>query len=170
MFLNILVGHCWTIVPVDIFEFQNSSSPDRPAEPAKFWSYGVPRHLQMVLHNLRLGRKNDHRFEKNMLLHICYTLGITSQCGEMRKLLDIFQVQVPSRCLVPWIPWSCRILQISDEFTPSLCHLCPDWFWSWYILNHIDLYRLWRCGFAAHEIAEIPPLLSPVIVLGCGRS
>ena len=76
------------------------------------------------------------------VLHICYTLGITSQCGEMRKLLDIFQVQVPSRCLVPWIPWSCRILQISDEFTPSLCHLCPDWFWSWYILNHFDLYRL----------------------------
>ena len=52
----------------------------------------------MVLHNVRLGRQNDYRFEKNMLiathvLHICYTLGITSQCGEMRKLLDIFQVR-----------------------------------------------------------------------------
>ena len=27
----------------------------------------------MVLHNMRLGRQNDHRFEKNMLLHMCYT-------------------------------------------------------------------------------------------------
>ena len=58
----------------------------------------------MVLHNVRLGRQNDYSFEKNMLLHMCYTFvthwGLL-QCGEMRKLLDIFQIQVQSRCLVP---------------------------------------------------------------------
>jgi hypothetical protein len=35
----------------------------------------------------------------------------------------------------------------------------------WTILICIDSNRLW-CGFA-HEIAEVPPVLSPVIVLGC---